>query len=124
VLNVLPADVLVTRGCNFVIAVSVSSTIQYEFAGNRPDTPTEKMKTPSVRQTILRAKDVTDRNMNAIGTRAADFIIEPDVSRYDMSDFKRTPEIAAVGQSTAAAAIPELREILAKMDRQLFASGG
>jgi predicted acylesterase/phospholipase RssA len=72
---------------------------------------------------LLRAKDVTDRNLNAIGTRAADFIIEPDVSHYDMSDFKRTPEIAAVGQSAAAAAIPRIREMLAQMDRQLFAPG-
>jgi predicted acylesterase/phospholipase RssA len=45
--NNIPADVLVSRGCNFVIAVSVTAKMEHEFARNRPDTPSEKMRSPS-----------------------------------------------------------------------------
>ena len=38
-INNIPADVLVSRGCNFVIAVSVTARLESEFARNRPDTP-------------------------------------------------------------------------------------
>ena len=35
----VPADVLTRKGCNFVIAVSVTAKMELEFANNRPDTP-------------------------------------------------------------------------------------
>ena len=41
ILNVLPADVLVSQDANIVIAVDVSTSLLPEFAGNRPDTPVE-----------------------------------------------------------------------------------
>lgn len=43
-INNIPADVLVSMGCNFVIAVSVTAKMEYEFARNRPDTPLERMR--------------------------------------------------------------------------------
>ncbi|MCH8148219.1 MAG: patatin-like phospholipase family protein [Planctomycetes bacterium] len=97
-LNTLPADVLINQGATFVVAVSVSSKMRAEFVSNRPDTPTEKMKVPSIRQTLLRWLAVQDQNMQAVGQRSADFVIEPDVSMIDPTDFKNTKKIAAIGE--------------------------
>lgn len=121
VLNVVPADVLVNQGANIVIAVDVSAKIRFEFAGNRPDTPTEDMKIPTTAQTTVRVRTIQDRNIRSIGGGAADLVIEPDVSEVELSDFKRAAEIAKLGRSAAEAALPELREILTRMDPQLFA---
>ncbi|MGI9518965.1 MAG: patatin-like phospholipase family protein [Pirellulaceae bacterium] len=120
VLNVLPADVLVNHGCNFVIGVNVASRIKREFAGNRPDTPTEQMKTPGTMKTLLRLLDVLDRNMSAIGAAGADFTIEPDVSAVDPTAFQKTPEIAAAGHAAATASMPAVRTMLHRLDGQLF----
>ncbi len=40
IINNIPADVLTSQGCNFVIAVSVTAKIAREFGANTPDTPT------------------------------------------------------------------------------------
>jgi predicted acylesterase/phospholipase RssA len=48
VLNNLPADVLAENGVDFVVGVDVSTHVRPEFAGNRPDMPTGKMKDAGV----------------------------------------------------------------------------
>jgi predicted acylesterase/phospholipase RssA len=120
VLNVVPANVLVEQDANVVVAVDVSAKIRFEFRGNRPDTPTEQMRIPSSAQTAARVRTVQDRNIRSLGTGAADLVIEPDVSSVEISDFKRAPEIAALGQSAAEQAMPRLRQILHQVDPQLF----
>jgi NTE family protein len=120
ILNVVPANVLVEQGANVVVAVDVSAKIQFEFCGNRPDTPTRKMKVPSTAQSAIRVRTVQDRNIRALGTTAADMVIEPDVSTVDVSDFQHAPQIAEYGRLAAEQAIPELRRILHRIDSQLF----
>ena len=44
--NNIPADVLVSMGCNFVIAVSVTAKMETEFCDITPDTPTPPRKKP------------------------------------------------------------------------------
>jgi NTE family protein len=120
ILNILPADVLVDRGCNFVIGVNVSSKVRHEFAGNTPDTATEDMKTPGVMATLLRTLSVLDQNMSAIGANAADFTIEPDVSDMDMSAFQEAPRFAELGRQETEASIGRLKEMLHRVDSKLF----
>ena len=118
--NNIPADVLVSRGCNFVIAVSVTAKMEHEFAKNRPDTPSEKMRAPSTLQTVLRSFLVQSVNMNSFGVQPADLVIEPDVTGFELSEFSRTDEIAAVGEATAQEAVPKIGELLRQLDDRLF----
>src|SRR4030095_14517091 len=54
VMNNIPADVLTSAGCNFVIAVSVTAKIEKQVCAHKPDTPTLSMRIPSSLQTLLR----------------------------------------------------------------------
>jgi len=122
--NNIPADVLVSNGCNFVIAVSVTAQLEAEFAKNRPDTPTSEMSSASILHTILRSYLVQSVNMNSIGVQPADVVIEPDVTRFGMTEFSRSAELAAVGKSAALEEIPKIGDLLRRVDAELFRSVG
>ncbi len=119
-INNIPADVLVSKGCNFVIAVSVTAKMENEFARNRPDTPISRMRSASTIQTILRSFLVQSTNVNAIGIQPADVVIEPDVTGFDLTAFTRTDELAAIGEQTTKEAIPKIRTLLNRLDGELF----
>ena len=119
-INNIPADVLVSKGCSFVIAVSVSSKLENEFARNRPDTPVERMRSASTIQTVLRSFYVQSTSVNAIGVQPADFVIEPDVTEFELTEFTRTDELAAIGEQTTKEAIPEIKRLLHCLDDKLF----
>ena len=111
---------LVANGCNFVIAVSVTAGMEQEFASNRPDTPTEKMKPASSIKTILRTYIVQHVNMNSVGVAPADFVIQPDVTGFDVTEFTRADEMATIGEETTIECLPKLKEMLARFDDKLF----
>ncbi len=119
-INNIPADVLVSKGCNFVIAVSVTAKIESEFARNRPDTPVSKMRSASTIQTILRSFLVQSTNINAIGVQPADIVIEPDVTGFELTEFTRTDELAAIGEHATTKAIPKIKNLLHRLDAGLF----
>ncbi len=119
--NNVPANVLVGKGCNFVIAVSVTATLEPEFANIRVDTKQKKPRSPSVMQTLMRGYLVQNVNMNSVGVQPADEIIDIDVTDFDLSEFTRTKELAAVGARTVEASMEHLRNSLSKLDGQLFA---
>ena len=118
--NNIPADVLLRDGCNFVIAASVTAHLQHEFAENRPDTPTQKMRSPSTLQTMMRSYLVQSVNMNSVGIHPADVVIEPDVTSVNISDFGLTRELAALGEQAALGQISKIKSLLAQLDGQLF----
>jgi predicted acylesterase/phospholipase RssA len=122
IVNNVPADVLVSRGCNFVIAVSVTAKMEHEFARNNPAMSTANMKSASVLQTILRTYVVQNVNMNSVGVQPADFVIEPDVTEFDITEFMRTDEIAEVGARSTEASVQQLKKLLEQVDSQLFAT--
>lgn len=124
IINNIPADVLAAKGCNFVIAVSVTAKMEMEFAKNRPETPKEKMKAPSTLQTILRTYFVQNASVNSYGVQPADIVIEPDVTQFELTDFVKTDQLAAIGESTATESLPEIRRALARLDSQLFPNEG
>ena len=121
--NNIPADVLVSRGCNFVIAVSVTAKMEQEFARNRPDTPASKMRSPSTLQTVLRSFLVQSVNMNSVGVQPADVVIEPDVTQFELTEFSRTDELAAEGEKSTLEVIPKIKELLSQFDDKMFSHG-
>lgn len=118
--NNIPADVLAAQGCNFVIAVSVTAKIEKHFGNNQPDTPTPRMRAPSTLKTLFRSLEVQNHNLNAIGVRGAEVTIEPDVTGFDLSEFMRAQELAAAGEQAALARIPHIKQLLARLDPELF----
>jgi hypothetical protein len=70
-----------------------------------------------MRQTMIQGY-----NMNAIGVQPADFVIAPDVTSFDISEFTRADEMAVIGEATTNAAIAQLRKMLSKLDPKLFSS--
>ncbi len=118
--NNVPANVLVDEGCNFVIAVSVTAKLENRFGKNQPDTPTEKMKSPSTLHTILRSHIVQSMNMNSVGVQPADVVIAPDVTNYELTAFTKTDELADIGERATRDMLPQINQLLHKLDSQLF----
>ena len=120
--NNIPADVLVEKGCNFVIAVSVTAKLEQVFGKISPDQTHSHVRTPSTLQTIMRGYLVQSVNMNSVGIEPADVIVTPDVTGFDLTEFTRSDELAAIGAETTENAINEIRKTLTRIDPQLFRS--
>jgi predicted acylesterase/phospholipase RssA len=118
--NNIPADVLVSMGCNFVIAVSVTAKMEKQFCDITPETATPPRKKPTIVQTILRSLLVQNYSLNAFGVRPADVVIEPDVTGFDLTEFMRAKELAAIGEAVALEQIPNIQQLLTRLDPQLF----
>jgi predicted acylesterase/phospholipase RssA/CRP-like cAMP-binding protein len=118
--NNIPANVLVSMGCNFVIAVSVTAKMEKQFCDITPETPTPPRKQPSVVQTILRSLLVQNYSLNAFGVQPADVVIEPDVTGFDLTEFMRAKELAAIGEAATLEQIPNIQQLLTRLDGQLF----
>lgn len=121
--NNIPADVLVSMGCNFVIAVSVTAKMEKIFHHIAPGKPMPGTARPGIVPTILRSLLVQNYNMNAIGVQPADVVIEPDVTGIDLSEFVRAKELAAIGEAATLEQIPKIQRLLTRFDPQLFRAG-
>ena len=121
--NNVPADVLVDQGCNFVIAVSVTAKMEKIFAKNRPDTPTANMRSASTLQTVLRSYLVQSKNMNSVGVQPADVVIEPEVTKFELTEFSRTDELAAEGAKATLDSVPRIKKLLSQLDDKMFSLG-
>jgi predicted acylesterase/phospholipase RssA/CRP-like cAMP-binding protein len=119
-LNNVPANVLVERGCNFVIASTVTAKIEKDFLGIRSrGRQSAGWMLPSLK-VILRQNLIQHRSMNAVGVEPADFVIAPDVTSFDLSEFTRADEMAEIGESTTNSLASQLRKMLSNLDPQLF----
>jgi predicted acylesterase/phospholipase RssA/CRP-like cAMP-binding protein len=121
-LDNIPANVLVTKGCNFVIASSVTAKLEKDFGGVRSNGRSRRSRLFSTIQVIMREKMIQGYRMNAVGVQPADFVIAPDVTSFDISEFTRADEMATIGEAAANETIPKLRKMLNKLDPQLFAN--
>jgi predicted acylesterase/phospholipase RssA len=122
--NNIPANVLVSMGCNFVIAVSVTAKMEKQFCDITPEAQTSPRRKPSIVQTILRSLLVQNYSLNAFGVRPADVVIEPDVTDFDLTEFMRARELAAIGEAAVLERIPNIQQLLTRLDPQLFPSPG
>lgn len=119
-LNNIPANVLVAKGCNFVIASSVTAKLEKDFVGIRSEGRSRSRRFISTPQVIMRQNMIQHYNMNSLGVQAADFVIAPDVTSFEMSEFTRADEMAHVGETTTNATVAELRKMLCQLDSKLF----
>jgi predicted acylesterase/phospholipase RssA len=122
--NNIPADVLVSMGCNFVIAVSVTAKMETLFYDITPEKPTPAGTRPGIVATLLRSLLVQNHSLNAFGVQPADVVIEPDVTGFDLTEFMRAKELAAIGETATLEQIPKIRQLLARLDPQLFRPSG
>ena len=74
-------------------------------------------------ETLLRSYLVQNHSVNSLGVQDADFVIEPDVTQFDLTAFTRTDEMAAVGEQTTLEALSEIRGRLHRLDPELFPLG-
>ena len=118
--NNIPADVLVSMGCNFVIAASVSAKLETRFCDISAEMPIPFGRRPGVMPTIVRSLLVQNYNLNAFGVQPADVVIEPDVTSIDPSHFSRAKELAAIGEAATLEQVPKLHRLLNRLDPQLF----
>jgi predicted acylesterase/phospholipase RssA len=121
-LNNIPANVLVAKGCNFVIASSVTAKLERDFVGIRSTGRSLSQRYFSTIQVIMRQNMIQGFNMNSVGVQPADFVVAPDVTSFDMSEFSRADEMALIGERATTATITKLRKMLSKLDSQLFES--
>jgi len=117
-LNNVPADVLVAKRCNFVIASTVTAQMEKTFGSSKGHTLRERAA--STLKVIMRQNMIQHHRMNAVGVRPADFVIAPDVTSFDISEFSRAEEMARIGEATTAATIGDLHKMLHKLDAELF----
>jgi predicted acylesterase/phospholipase RssA len=114
-LNNVPADVLVDKGCNFVIASTVTAKLEKDFGHSK-----RRGRGVSSIKVIMRQNMIQNRKMNAVGVQPADFVIAPDVTAFDISEFTRADEMAVIGEATTNATIGNLRKMLNRLDAMLF----
>ena len=112
--NNVPADVLASQGCNLIIAVDVTATIEKTFGA--PSNTGGRMRTPNAVQTLLRTYAVQSSNMNSIGVQPADVRIEPDVSQFGMAEFTRAREMSLVGEQATLDKLPALQRLLDRLN--------
>ena len=72
-------------------------------------------------QVIMRQNMIQGHSMNAVGVEPADFVIAPDVTSFDISEFTRADEMAVIGERTTNESIQQLKAMLSKLDPKLFA---
>ncbi|MGF1578091.1 MAG: patatin-like phospholipase family protein [Gemmataceae bacterium] len=121
-LNNVPADVLVSKGCNFVIAVDVLAKIPKKVGTIVADSPQEFPKPPSVFQTVMRTYTVQNYNMNALGAAPADISIEPDMSQFHLDAFTRAVEASEIGKAKCIEQLARLKKLLHRLDRNMFSN--
>ena len=112
---------LVAKGCNFVIASSVTAKLEKDFEGIRSKGFASSRFFSTI-QVIMRQTMVQGYNMNSVGVQPADFVIAPDVTSFDISEFTRADEMARIGETTTNATVAKLRKMLSRLDPKLFKS--
>jgi NTE family protein len=121
-LNNVPANELAARGCNFVIASTVSAQLEKDFMGIRSKKNSAGGRFFTTMQVVLRQYMIQGHSMNAVGVEPADFVIAPNVTSFDLSEFTRADEMAVIGEQATNESVARLKGMLGKLDPKLFCS--
>jgi NTE family protein len=119
-LNNVPADLLVAKGCNFVIASTVTAKLEKNFGKRHSKRRSPGTPAVSTIEVMMRQSMIQRHSMNAVGVQPADFVIAPDVTSFDLPEFARADEMALIGEATTNATVGNLRKMLNKLDSRLF----
>jgi NTE family protein len=68
----------------------------------------------------MRQSMIQNYSMNSVGIQPADFVIAPDITSFDISEFTRADEMALIGETTTNATVAKLRKMLSKLDSKVF----
>jgi NTE family protein len=105
VVSPVAVDVARRYGADVVIAVDISSSLV-------STAPTGTI------ETIMQAVDIMYGKIAAIQIKNADVIIRPKVGQIGSSDFSKRHEAIMEGEKAAAAALPAINQILAKLRQE------
>ena len=119
-LNNVPANALIAKGCNFVIASTVTAKLEQDFMGIRSKKSLGMSKYMTTIQVMMRQSMIQSYSMNEMCVEPADFVIAPDVTSFDIADFTRADEMAVIGEKTTNTSIHQLKAMLSKLDPKLF----
>lgn len=122
-LNNVPANTLVARGCNFVIASTVTAQLEKDFMGIRSKKSPGMSRFITTIRVIMRQNMIQSHSMNAVGVEPADFVIAPNVTSFDISEFTRADEMAVIGEETTNTTVHRLKAMLSRLDPKLFGDG-
>jgi predicted acylesterase/phospholipase RssA len=120
-LNNVPADALVAKGCNFVISSTVTAQLEKDFMGIHSKKSRGADKFIAATQVMMRQNMIQSYRMNAVGVKPADFVIATDVTSFDISECTRADEMAVIGENTTNASIHQLKAMLSRLDPKMFA---
>lgn len=104
-LDPLAIDVARQNGADIVIAVDISS-------GINNGTPTSTL------ETILKSFEIMYNRISRFTIGQADVVIKPNVGFIGPADFDRRHEAILEGEKAALAAMPRIKEVLAKLRQE------
>ncbi|QDV47931.1 hypothetical protein Enr13x_78430 [Stieleria neptunia] len=119
-LNNVPANALFDQGCNFVIASTVTASLEKDFMSIRDKRSLAVGGLFPSLKVLMRQYMIQGHSMNDVGVQPADLVIAPDVTSFDLSEFTRADEMSVIGESAIKESIHRLKAMLAKLDPQLF----
>jgi hypothetical protein len=98
---------------------AITAKMEKRFCNIAPGAPPTR-KRPSTIQTLLRSFLVQNYNLNSYGVGPADVVIAPDVPGFELTEFMRAKELAAIGEAAAMEQVPKICQLLQRLDPQLF----
>ncbi len=110
----VPVNPARTLGADFVIAVDLNSRTrgapQPVASGDEEEREQGADRRPPIHVTLLAALMIAERNLTR--TRLLldrpDVLIEPDLARYNGTEFHKAPELSILGYEAARSALPDL----------------
>jgi len=109
--NPVPVGILKEMGADFIIAVSITPSVQERLhVASEEDV---KLKEPNIFNVIMQMVHIIGYQGVKSSLVGADVIIEPEVTHIGWGDFHRAPECIFQGELAAQAAIPEIKRKLA-----------
>ncbi|WP_182864710.1 cyclic nucleotide-binding and patatin-like phospholipase domain-containing protein [Stieleria mannarensis] len=119
-LNNVPANALFDQGCNFVVASTVTASLEKDFLSIRGKRSSAVSGFFPTLKVMMRQHMIQGYSMNDVGVQPADLVIAPDVTSFDLSEFTRADEMAVIGEAATNESIERLKAMLRKLDPQLF----
>ena len=99
----------------------ITAKVEKDFMGIRSKGSRGVGKFTATIQVIMRQQMIQSYSMNAVGVEPADFVIAPDVTSFDITEFTRADEMAVIGERTTDESVHQLKGMLSKLDAQLLA---
>jgi NTE family protein len=110
----VPVNVVRRMGADFVIAVNVNPDVSVRM-GESGQKRARAHKDPNIFQVMIQSVYITTYSLAQGSLKAADVIIEPDLSNIGAGDFHKAAELIKHGQEAARKAIPEIKKKLEKL---------